>query len=174
MLRNWYRTQCGGRIVVSLKCRDHLQAHPEVADLLDEAIGQFALPRDGSFLAREVNLGRVVGRSGCVPAPVITPATPAMFAMRIGREKPSRVVIGEGIETTTVVVLAFAGRDGDYVLITSWIGSLAPKEPWDTSMAPDSAEAGESLDFWSRHALVHDPEVMGETFESSWQEIINS
>lgn len=173
MLRDFYRTKCGGRLMLTAKAKEHLVAHPEVGDLLDEVAGLVELPRDGSFLVRAVDLGRLVGRSGCIPADRVGAEGKAKFALRVGRRKPSRVVIGAlGPEVNTVVVLAFAGREpGTYALITAYVGALAPKEPWD---ATPGIEREQALEFWGKNALVYDPEVMGEQFESTWQDIINS
>ncbi|MBI3952719.1 MAG: hypothetical protein HY336_02060 [Candidatus Doudnabacteria bacterium] len=171
-----YKTACGGTIVVPPKTQEHLRAHPEVEGVLAEAIGRLTLPEGGAFCATEIEMGRVVGRSGCVATPPIGLSDPATFALRVGRDKPSRVVTGcEGPETTKVVVLAFASKEDQrtYVLITSFVGELAPKEPWDRSMRPGSTEHQESLDFWCSHALVHSP-VMGEPFESTWTQVLRN
>ena len=168
-----FKTACGGTIVVPRKVEDHLVAHPEVRDILPEAIGRVVLPSGGAFLSAEVEMGSVVGRSGCVQTSPISPSERSLFAQRVGRERPSRVMVGEGEETTKVVVLAFASRGeaGVYVLVTSWVGSLARKEPWDPTIR-SQAEHQESLDFWCSHALVWDPAVMSAPFESSWQEVL--
>ncbi|RLG28193.1 hypothetical protein DRO03_10405 [Methanosarcinales archaeon] len=179
-LRDWKKerkmkkkTACGGTIVVPRKAQEHLRAHPEVQKILAEAVGKVSLPRNGEFLAVEVEMGRVVGLSGCVKAPRVEIDDLAFFAQRIERKTPSRVVVSEGEPTTKVVVLAFASREDKrtYILVTSWVGSLAPKEPWDRNIR-NNEEFRESLDFWSSHALVHDPAVMGEVFENSWGEIL--
>ena len=171
-MRN-FQTTCGGTIVVPRKAEDHLRAHPEVDLLLPEAIARVRLPRDGAFLSAEVEMGRIVGRSGCVSTPPISPSDRTLFAQRIGRDKPSRVIVGEGEKTTKVVVLAFASREeaGTYVLVTSWVGSLASKEPWDPNIRGD-AEYQECLHFWCSNALVWDPAVMSEPFEGTWEEIL--
>ena len=171
-----FKTACGGMILVPPKAQEHLRAHPEVGKLLAEAIGQLLLPPRGKFLAVEVEMGRVVGRSGCVPTAPIGPRDSGAFALRVGRERPSRVIVGvEGPETTKVVVLAFPAREEarTYVLVTSYVGVLAPKEPWDRRLAPGSSQHHESLDFWCSHALVYSPEVMGEVFASSWDEVLS-
>lgn len=172
-LQSSYRTKCGGALVLPSKTKEHLVAHPEVGDMLEEVAGLIELPRDGSFLAREVDLGRVVGRSGCISAPAVGSEGEATFALRAGRRKPSRVAVGAvGPEVSTMVVLAFAGKEPrTYVAITAYVGALAPKEPWDT--APGK-EREASLAFWSSHALVWDPGVMGQPIVSTWSAIINS
>ncbi len=168
-----FKTACGGRVIVPRKAEDHLVAHPEVRDLLPEAIGRVVLPRNGAFLSAEVEMERIVGRSGCVKTPPIDLTDRLLFAQRIGRDKPSRVIVGEGEETTKVVILAFSSREeaGTYVLVTSWVGSLAPKEPWDR-MITSEEEYQRCLQFWCSNALVWDPTVMSDTFESSWEEVL--
>jgi hypothetical protein len=166
-------TACGGIILILPKAQEHLRAHPEVEALLPEAIGRVILPRDGSFLSTEVEMGRIVGLSGRVRTPPIGPSDRSLFAQRIRRERPSRVVMGEGEETTKVVILAFPAKESadTYVLATSWVGSLAPKEPWDP-MITSQEERQECLQFWYSHALIYDPSVMTEPFESTWEEVL--
>lgn len=168
-----FRTACGGTVIVPRKAEDHLRAHPEVEELLAEAVAKLRLPRDGAFLSAEVEMGRVVGRSGCVQTPPITSSDRTLFAQRVGRDHSSRVIVGEGEETTKVVILAFAspGEGGTYVLVTSWVGSLARKEPWDRTIASDG-EHRDCLQFWCSNALVYDPAVMAEPFESTWEKIL--
>ena len=169
-----YQATRGGSIIVPPKAQEHLRAHPEVGGVLAEAIGHITLPLNGEFLAVAVEMGRVVGGRHGVSTALILPGASATFALRMGREKPSRVIVGvEGPESTTVVVLAFASKKKDeYVLKTSFIGELAPKEPWDRSLRPGSKESQESLDFWCCHALVYDPAVMKPAFESSWSVVM--
>jgi len=141
--------------------------------ILVEVIGKVSLPRNDEFLATEVEMDRVVGFSGCVKALRVETSDQAFFAQRIGRDKPSRVIVGKGETTTKVVVLAFPAKEeaGKYILVTSFIGSLAPKEPWDSNIH-SKREFQESIDFWTSHALVHDPAVMGPVFESTWDEVL--
>lgn len=162
-----------GTMVIPQTAKDHLQAHPEVLGLLPEALGRLDLPQ-GAFLVAGIEMGRIVGRSGAIETTPIRPDEPAMFAQRIGRRKPSRVVVGVlGPECSVVTVVARPSRDpGVYLLVTAFIGSPAPKEPWDNFSSPDEAQA--ALDFWSRFALVHTPDVMGEPFTSTWKQVLES
>ena len=176
VLRDSYTTACGGRLVVPRKTREHLLAHPDVVGLLDEVTGLIQLPSDGSFLATEVNLGRVLGRSGCVATTPISMNESTLFAQRVAREKPTRVVVGmEGPKTSLVALLAFASREPGrtYVLITAWRGPIAPKEPWDKTLGSEGEKAV-ALKFWCHNALVYDPAVMGEPFESTWEEVLRT
>ena len=169
-----FKTACGGTIIIPRKTEEHLLTHPEAQDLLPEATGRVVLPQNRTFLSTEVEMGRVVGRTGCMQTTPINLDDRAMFAQRVGRDRPSRVIIGDGEETTKVVVLAFASREeaDTYVLVTSWVGSLAPKEPWDQNIC-NSAERQESLRFWCTHALVWDTTVMSKPFKSSWKDILD-
>lgn len=170
-----FRTACGGVIVIPQKAEGHLRAHPEVTNVLPEAIALVRLPLDGAFLSTEVEMGRTVGRDGRVKTALIDSSDRALFAQRVGRDHPSRMIIGEGEETAKVVILAFAARGeaNTYVLVTSWVGSLARKEPWDP-MIKSQGEYQECLHFWCSNALVYDSSVMGEPFESSWEKVLSN
>ena len=158
------------------KAAAHLIAHPEVKLVLPEAIRKTTLPENG-FLSAEVEMGRIVGKESKVSTPRCDLDTPIVFAQRLGRYMPSRVapegVAGEN--TTKVVVLAFPNRSADksYILVTSWVGGLACKEPWDPMIATQ-AEYRECLKFWCSNALVHDPAVMGHRFESTWRNVLEN
>lgn len=167
------KTACGGFVVIPPKAMDHLVAHPDVHNVLPEAVSRVILPRDGTFLTAEIEMGRVVGRSGCVKAPPINIGDRALFAQRIGRNFPSRVILREGEETTKIAVLAFASREnmGTYVLVTSWVGPCATKEPWDQSIN-STKEFQHCLQFWRHNALAWKPTIMSEPFESSWEDIL--
>ena len=168
-----YKVQ-GGQIIIPQKMVIHLKAHPEIMGILPEVMDNLILPKDGSFLRREVEMGRLVGLSGCVETLPIQKFDETFFAQRTERKKPSRIVIGDlGEETSKVSILAFPDRSGsgDYILITTWIGFLAPKEPWDNNIKSEK-EFQESLDFWLTHALIYQEEVMGQPFTSSWERIL--
>jgi len=163
-------TKCGGRILVTRGAEKHLEAHPEVSSLLAEACGRIDLPDNGSFLSTEVEMERVVGKAGRVKLSPDKAYEPALFAQRVGRRFPSRVTFDEAEDTTKVVVLARSSGLDTYELVSSWVGPLAPREPWDESLS--WSEYVESLDFWSTHALVYNPAVMSEPFTSSWGAIL--
>jgi hypothetical protein len=174
MLQREYRAACGGRIIVPRKTADHLRAHPEVVEHLGDAIARVQLPDGGAFLRVAVEMGRLVGPSGLVETAPIAVNELALFAHRIGRDFASRVVVGEqGPEVSTIAVLAFADKAdfSTYVLITAFVGDLAPREPWDPNFESET-ERTEALEFWSSHALVWDSDVMSAPFESTWAEIL--
>jgi len=168
-------TKCGKTIVVPQKALSHLKAHPEVGSILPEIIRRITLPLDSSFLSTEVEMERIVGRSGRISTSEINLNEKTLFALRVERDRPSRVVMGQGEETTKVSVLAFSAQNEDdtYVLITSWVGTLAPREPWD-KMIKTPGEFQNCLQFWRSNALSYDSSIMGEPFESTWEEVLKT
>ena len=174
-IKSSYKTACDRTIVITSKALNHLQAHPDVIKILPEALGKAILPY-GNFVEVEIDLGRVIGLQTRVKTIPCDIKTPIHFAVRKGRDKPSRVAPPGSVAppATSVVVIAKASRDdpGTYHLVTAWIGTLARKEPWDP-MIRSEADHQECLDFWCANALIHDPEVMGEIFTSTWEEVLS-
>lgn len=168
-----FRSACGSIVDVTERCVRHLEAHPEMAEILVEAISK-ANFGNLPFAEVEVELGRIVGQRTRVSTRLESPDSTMTFAIRKGREAPSRVVIGVGAEeTSSVSIIAKRTKPGNYILITCWAGSLAEKEPWDkTIRGPE--HLNQSLNFWCQNALIHDPETMGAPFESSWSKVLES
>ena len=153
--------------------REHLGAHPGILDLIPEIASKVSLPTDGSRLACQISLGRVVGQSSLIDTKKIALSEKTWFAVRKNRMKASRVVPhAVPVETEMVSIVANPVDENTYELVTAWFGAFAPKEPWDPDLADDPSAYEESTHFWCSHALVHDPEVMGELFESTWEKIL--
>ena len=170
-----YKTRCGGIMHITQKAKSHLQAHPEVLSFLQNGIERISLPKDGQKYEGEIDFGRVIGRSGLTRTSPLGVGNQADFTVRKGRTLPSRVVstnqIGE--ETTKIVVVARPTfEEKHYELITSWMGPLAKKEPWDPSIKTIE-EFRESLKFWTSFALVYKPQVMGPIWTSTCMKILN-
>lgn len=166
-----YQTKDGGKIVLNAGTKEHLAAHPEAALYLQEAFVLVELPQDGSELSLNVDLNRPLGKAGCLVVPEVGLDDVAQFAFRKARRGASRIVIPEGELPTvsTMAIKAVPTKDPKiYRLITAYVGGLAPREPWDAS----SEQLEESIQFWSRHALVYTPAVMSEPFSSTWREVI--
>ncbi|WP_139143394.1 hypothetical protein [Janthinobacterium sp. HH104] len=171
-----YKTACGGYLSISARVQSHLLAHPDVITHLPEAASKLHLPSDGMKLECEVPMGRVIGRSGVVTTHPIQTHHRALFALRNNRKFPSRVAApgAVGNDSTTVVVIAKprAGQ-GEYELITAWVGALARKEPWDPHISTGE-EFEDCLRFWSTTALVFDAATMAPAVESNWAEVLAS
>lgn len=171
-LSDQYRGACGSIVTITENARRHLEAHPAVIQFLPEAIRKTWVSRS-PIPEIEVDMGRVIGRTNLVDMSVGKPSTPMQFALRKGRYLPSRVTneVTVGQETHKLVLVARKQHPRSYQLVTSWIGSLARKEPWDHSIRSEH-EFEECLRFWCSNALLHAPDTMGPVFESSWTEIL--
>ncbi len=168
------KSACGGKIIIGARAREHMLIHADVGAVLTEAISKLRLPRNGAFLETDVDLGCIVGKTTCLQTDPIDPTTVAYFAKRNGRQAPSRVLPGEtpAADTSHVAIVARSlGEPGVYTLVTAWLGEKAKKEPWDKALTTD-AERVECLNFWCRHALIHEPATMEPIFESSWSAVM--
>ena len=168
-----YKTECGGTIVVIDETWKHLEAHPRIIDLIPEIASRVTLPTDGSRLASQISLGRVVGQTSLINTKKIGLSETAWFAVRKNRMKASRAVPGAApVDTDLVSIIANPVEKDSYELVTAWFGAMAPKEPCDPDLADDPAAYEESINFWCRYALIHNTEIMDDTFESAWDIIL--
>lgn len=167
----YFLSRCGRRIIANEATQLHLRAHPEVWPLLAEACLRVQLPIDGSTFNDEVEMGKIVGRSGCVTTPRVGLEMKTTFAQRPARLGLSRVIIGVGREVSHVVIVASPvdpnRPDHDYALHTAYIGERAPKEPWNLSITTKE-EWLTSFSFWATHALIYDSKVMGPIVMTTW------
>ena len=167
------KARCGGFINLTDSLREHLEAHPEILDLIPEIVSKVNIPTDGCRLASQTSLGRVVGQSSLIKTQKIGLSETAWFAIRKNRMKASRVVPDAGpADTDLVSIVANPVEKKSYELVTAWFGAMAPKEPWDPDLADDPSAYDESINFWCRHALVYDPELMRKPFRSNWNKIL--
>ena len=168
-----YKTGCGGSIFLTDDVSEHLKAHPGIIDLISEIASKVILPTDGSRLASQISLGRVVGQSSLINTKKIGLSEAAWFAVRKNRMKASRVVPDAGpADTDLVSIVANPVEKDSYELVTAWFGAMAPKEPWDPDLSNDPAAYEESINFWCSHALVHDLALMDEPFRSTWEKVL--
>lgn len=164
-------TACGRTIIINAETRSHLQAHGAILPLLEEVASLITLPSNDNFYRQELCLHRIIGQNGCVATRKITASTPSIFALRTGRHLPSRVAVGfKPVDCDTVSVLA-ACRQGQWHLITAYIGNLAPREPHDPYFRNHPEALPEALDFWCSHALVYEAD-WSNLFVSNWEMIM--
>ena len=168
-----FKTGCGGSIYLTEGVSEHLEAHPGTLDLIPEISSSITLPTDGSRLSCQTSLGRVVGQSSLIKTQKIGLSETAWFAVRKNRMKASRVVPDVSpADTDLVSIVANPIEKNSYELVTAWFGEFAPKEPWDPDLTDDPSAYEESINFWCRHALVYDPELMRKPFRSNWNKIL--
>jgi hypothetical protein len=123
----------------------HVATHTSVHAVLAEVLKKIHAGGRG-FLIEEVQMGRIVGESICVAT---RPGDEIIFAQRPNRWGLTRFVRNRTPEpSSSVSIILKKAQDGEYILITAFIGSMAPAEPWDRNATPNSRE------FWNTHALV--------------------
>ena len=166
------RTACGHTIEVSKTCLAHLKAHSSVLPFLEEAAALIHLPKNENFYRQAICLGRVIGENNCVRTDVISPDTTNTFAIRTGREQPSRITINHRPAPCDSVSIIAVCNNSHWQLITAYIGLLAPREPHDQYFRDHPEELPESLRFWCCHALIYEVN-WSNIFVSNWEDIIN-
>ena len=136
--------------------------HETAAALLPEALSQISA-NGREFIVEEVDFGRPIGVTICVTT---GPGDQIIFAKRPRRFGHSRFVIGKSpSECSVMTVILKAIEDGQYLLMTAYIGRNAGPEPWDKNATEASKQ------FWAKHALVwgEEPTEPGtETEENPW------
>lgn len=158
-------------IVVTGRAMQHLTAHPNIVELLPEAVSHVVAPEERVRFDAVVDLGRDLGPATLIATPPITTDDVTTFAHRPGRDAASRVVeVKFPPMARTVLVSAGPTSSIDrFELITAFLGLPAEPEPWARSAAQRKA----ALAFWCRSALIHDPKVMGPMFRSSWRSVLD-
>ena len=144
----------GSKVFMGYKCAQHMEAHSEVS-LVDirEALSKIDMKGE-TFYINHVDLGRVVGKSGCVP---ITPKDKVRMYYRKNREGMTPFVFGrEPVPTSCIVVgVCYDARQARYKLVTAFYGNLATREPWDRNIESPEERAA-CVEFWNTHALIYD------------------
>jgi hypothetical protein len=130
---------------------DETHVHPEVMDLVGEAVRQIDETKLPPFSRQMVDLGRIVGMQNCVATPAADDGD-ICWAKRANRENYSRFIRNRRGIPTRFLTISLA-RPGDvWLAYTAYFGTPAPKEPTDPRIR--DAEREESLAFWKTHALV--------------------
>jgi hypothetical protein len=148
-----------GEAVWSRLGDDHLVAHPDVRVLLATALSRVTAPDTlGETGPALVDFGRPIGLQTCVPT---SSGDDVVYARRIGRTTGCTRFVrgGRPSPCSTLRVVCRRTESGLAELKTAYVGQPTPPEPGsDTARASDVAFA-ESVEFWSRHALVWDGRV---------------
>jgi hydroxymethylpyrimidine pyrophosphatase-like HAD family hydrolase len=155
----YYKTK-DGFVVVSQMA--HLAQHQTVIPYLEEAFSLLNLVNDSIFNQKNiVDLGRIIGLSGCVQA---NQDDKIIYAKRVGRKHFSRLIDHAGTPTSkiTLILNDIEHSKYDFRLITAYIGEgYAPMEPGDKNIK-NTNDYNESVAFWQKHALVLNMFQLGE------------
>ncbi len=137
----------------------HNDVHPVDKTLLKEALLKIS-PCE-NFVKESIPFGRVIGKSTCV---TVDETDTLVMTYRKGRLGPTPMVLNrEPSECSTLVVILKKIGDSDYILITTFIGELSEREPWDLAIVPGSEEQQRAEAFWSTHALIYDESIIAKT-----------
>lgn len=130
----------------------HFDDDPLLIDLVREALGEASLQNDGFVF--EKDFGRIVGETDLVETPS---EKDIIYAKRKNRDEYTRFTLGGSPKKTAyIAVILKPVSDDKAILISAWIGRLAPPFPGDKN------ETHESREFWASHALVWGKQAVDE------------
>lgn len=153
-----YKTKNNKKVIISNKFLKHIEyGHNNVLENIEEAINNtnFNTP----FIKEIYDFGKVVGKSEVIETSHVGVTEITTFAKRKKRGILSRVVEGECIDCTTMVIIAKEVEEGVYTIVTAYIGVLAEKEYNQHKLSREEKE--ESYSFWKNHAFVYDENNFG-------------
>lgn len=145
--------------------RSHVHTeYPEVWKHVKEVLPRIILDSTTlEYITYTHDFKKEIGKSICVET---VDGDCVIYARRPQRHGYTRFVKNRNPESSSLFTIVLKKmREEAYLLVTAYVGSKAPPEPWDKS-ADES-----SLPFWQRHALVWSsvPVVEGtETPECPW------
>lgn len=168
-----------GRTADGAIVRDRIDSHfhPEgglTKELLAEAISR--IDTEGRrHIVEQVEFDHQVGYQSCVE---VGPDDDVEMVFRKGRSGRTPMVHGREPQPTNSVVVIIGrdqdySEDGNYMLATSFVGTLATREPWDPGLG-SGEEIQEAEEFWSKHALLYNEDLIDkertEEFENMSEE----
>ena len=121
-------------------------------ELLQEAIKKIEFK--GNFGMFVVKFEHPVGYTTCVP---VSREDNVVMVYRIGRFGQTPMVKGRNPEIcNNITIIITKDKESDCcILVTAYIGSGNPPEPWDKHLYGAKKKA-QSEKFWSTHALIYD------------------
>ena len=140
--------------------KGHWNQHTAVTKkLFQEAISKIDINEleNKDVIVKAIDLGRTIGKCTCVPT---SDKDTIYMAKRINRIGETPMVLDrEPIDCSSIVVI-LEKEDDKYVVLTTFIGSLSPMEPWDPKLNGDEEKIKEAIEFWKTHALIYESSVV--------------
>ncbi|CAN5625454.1 hypothetical protein BH23PAT2_BH23PAT2_02510 [soil metagenome] len=140
----------GKRIVfdpVDSHTATHFKDAPTLRARAEELLSSISL--EGDLIAKDVDMGKVVGNSDVVE---IDYKDDVVYAMRRNREDQGHVPFtkSRSSQTSTKISIYLVKKDSEnYELSSVWIGE------YESPMFPQMSNAtAESVPYWSKHAFV--------------------
>lgn len=147
---------CANGAKVFERADGHCDVHPVDDTLLKEALSK--ITPSGNFAKELVSFDRVIGKSTCV---TVDETDTIVMAYRKGRLGPTPMVLNRNpSDCSTLVVILKKIVNDEYIIVTTFIGGLSEREPWDPAIKPGSAERQKAEAFWSTHALIYDESII--------------
>jgi hypothetical protein len=170
---NQLKTNDGKSVYITPEIKEHLLAHADVVEFLEEAVAKLEIPDGIAWIGVAVNLGRIVGVSKLVKVGEVLPNQKTFFAKRLAHEFPTHVTLnreGEPCDSITLEI-KYDENEKKYFLNTAHFGFPCPDEPFYIA-DKESNEFKESLGFWRSHALVYEEKIMAPVFEAAWEKVL--
>lgn len=131
------------------KVFDRVKSHLKITDeLLQETLQKITPSQEYEKFV--VKFPRIIGEKRCVK---ITEKDKIIRVIRKGKRHATPMVLYRIPEPCdSVIVVLLEREDGNYILITAFIGDESEPEPWHKEITANS------ISFWKTHALIYDPE----------------
>lgn len=113
------------------------------------------------FIKEQVDFNQPIGESTCVE---VGPEDEIVMVYRKGRSGQTPMVKNrkpDPCNSLTVILKKdhSAETDGDYQMITAYVGASSTKEPWDPNIQ-NEADREICEKFWDSHALIYDENLI--------------
>lgn len=153
------------KIIMSKKAEEHMKAHQSDflvnwKDLVRKCEDDDKIIKlKGDFEVVELEFDYPVGHCNLIST---KESDEIIYAKRVGRDNYTRFVKNVTPDTTrdlTIILKKNMKRHGEYYLITMFPGKANFKEPEDLNIKSKN-ELIDSLEFWSKHALVFNQEII--------------
>lgn len=131
------------------KVFDRPKSHLKIADeLLKEALQKITPSKDYEKFV--VKFPRIIGEKRCVK---VTERDKVIKVIRKGKKHATPMVLYRMPELCdSVIIVLLEKEDGNYILITAYVGDEGEPEPWHKDITENS------ISFWKTHALIYDPD----------------
>lgn len=144
----------------------HMDQHQEVMAVLPEALLRINT-YDNESVVRCIDLGRIIGKTQCVP---VEPGESILWARREGRKTMSKFVKFRSEVDCSKVCVVLIKSGNSYRLVTAYIGEMSFREPDDKTLKLP-LEKLQANNFWNTHALVWGSQTivpLTETLNNPW------
>ncbi len=138
---------------------------------LPAALEQVSPQENQKIVKATIDMGLEVFSGGRIET---TADDEVVYVWRKGRtDGPSRVVVNPReipkTSNITVVLGKFGHQESAWTILTAFAGDMSAREPWDKNIRTKQ-ELDESVDFWSRNALILDEDDIDTSKEPMSQE----